>query len=359
MIKELTDAAKHHAAVVAAQTVSARGGYRLFMEKNIEISRQAGCRVMRFARHQNVLMCSQKSSSGIFPGFGVRFIDLPTFRPNHYIFVSANSVTDLALDCDEALLMATTKEKTCRLYEVLNRSCVQQFTPSDTSAVWSCGFDYARSRILYLGGQNGGVYSYDIRQPATWMKEYKTAADCAPVLHVVAVPATNRLPFGGFLVCKLTSVWFFEYTASEEVLPTKLNVDGPFVSMSYDPQTEHVLLSTRPSQNHPQGRHILANIFKLGENLCSLQVLHTFTGSKVQSQLSRSCQVATRDNIVVAAYMEDSRLLQTWDSKSGQRTQGFEMAEKVLDTCPIYLNTATHLAALTDTKCRVYKFVDD
>lgn len=335
------------------------GMYKLFMEKNVEICNQGGCRVLLFGRNRRFLVASQKTTAAIFPGYGIRFLDLPTYKPNAYMYVSQHAIHDVAFDLDEDLLCAATREKTCKLFSTSTRASVEQFAPSDTSAIWSCSFDRDRSKILYLGSHNGSIFSYDIRSPRNFVKEYKTPSDMAPVVKVCSVPARDNFPFGGFLVCKLVSCWFFEYTSTGEVISSKLNVDGPFVSMSYDPNTQQVLLSTRPSSNHPTTRHILADLVKLGDSVCSLQPVHTFLGSKVQAQISRSAQIALRNNVVVAAYLEDTKVLQTWEAKNGSRMQTLQVSDKILDTCPVYLENDVYLAALTENKCRIYRFIED
>lgn len=256
----------------ANQRIQSRiGMFKMFLEKNIEICRQPGCRVMAFGRKRRLLLASQKSSTqGMFAGYGVRFLDLPTFRPNHYVFVSQQSIFDIAFDKDEELFVAATGEKTCRLYNANSRGSVEQFTPAD-SAMHACSFDQSRPKILYLGAQNS-VFAYDIRNPRNFVREYKTGSDMSRVVNVVSVPPSEQLPFGGFLVCKLISCWFFEYTATgDEVLSSKLNIGGPFVSMKFDSQIKNALISTRSSEANP-ARHILADIVKPSPNMCDFQV---------------------------------------------------------------------------------------
>lgn len=354
-------AAQFAAATTSAKLNSTRTGmYKLFMEKNIEITQQPGCRVLAYAKNKSILLASQKSTASIFPGYGVRFIDLPTFRPTNYLHMSPNIVRDVSFDHeDQDVLVAATGERSCKLYSVSNRSCIETMTPSETSQVWACTFDRCRTKFLYLGTQNGSIFVYDTRQPRSYLKEHKTPGDFSPVLNVWSVNASDITPFGGFLVCKLVSCWFFEYTSDHNVIPTRLNIDGPFLSMHYDPQTTHALINTRPSTTHPTTRHILADITKINDTTASLTIVQEFHGSKVQSLISRSSQINLRNNVVVAAYCEDSKILQTWSKAHASKMHSLPVNEKILDTCPIYFGNDTHLAALTDTKCRVYKFVED
>ncbi|GBP15843.1 Coatomer subunit alpha; Proxenin [Eumeta japonica] len=46
--------------------------YKLFMDRNIEISKEPGCRVLTYAEHQTSIIVSQKSTQNLFPGYGLR-----------------------------------------------------------------------------------------------------------------------------------------------------------------------------------------------------------------------------------------------------------------------------------------------
>lgn len=196
-----------------------------------------------------------------------------------------------------------------------------------------------------------------MRHTGSYINELKTSGDMTPVINVWSVPPSSDFPFGGCLVCKLSSCWFFEYTQDQNTIASRLNIDGPFVSMQYDANSQHVLINARPSANHPHARHMLADLVRLNETMATLQVVQEYHGSKVQSQISRSSQINYRENVVVAAYCEDQKIMQTW-SKYGDGTRT-SISERILDTCPVYLGDDTiYLAALTESKCRAYKFVD-
>ncbi|XP_063699940.1 E3 ubiquitin-protein ligase RFWD3-like [Culicoides brevitarsis] len=333
------------------------GTYKLFLEKTIDISAQAGCRVLTYNRNRRFLLASQKTSNNLFPGYGVRYIDATTLRPMNYLHQSASSLRDLCFDADESLFIAACSEKTSKLYDFNTKNLVESFQPSENSQIWSCGFDKVRTKLLYLGMQNGSTFVYDIRQPRAVLKEFSTPGDFSPVINVWSVPVSNDFPYGGCLVCKLTSCWFFEYTADQNTIPMRLNIDGPFVSMQYDANSSHILINARPSANHERARHMLADLVRLNESMATLQIVQEYHGSKVQSFISRSSQVSYRDTTIVTAYCEDQKVIQTW----GRNVESTRTAisERILDTCPVYIdNETTYVAALTESKCRAYKFTD-
>lgn len=148
--------------------------YKLFMEKNIEISKEAGCRVMIYAEKQSAMVVSQKSSQSLFPGFGLRFIDTPTFKPSNFLHTSAKLLRDISLSYDQNLLAVASMETRTKLFDLRTRQVASVFTPSD-KALWACAMDRnERENLLYLGAQHGSTYVYDVRFPETVVDEFKT-----------------------------------------------------------------------------------------------------------------------------------------------------------------------------------------
>lgn len=328
--------------------------YKLFMEKNIEISKESGCRVMVYAPKFRSLVCSQKSASTLFPGYGIRFLD--DFRPATFIHVSDKQVRDLNLDAEEEYLIAASLDKCARLYNVNARSATSVFTPSDKS-LWASAFDYKRTKLLYLGAQHGSTYLYDTRNPNQLLNEYKTEGDMSPVVNICSVPILPNIPFGGFLVCKLQSLWFYEYSDyAQNVIATKLFITGPFVSMSYDYQTNFILISTRVLTSVSCSQYIIGNLEKINESTVILNIIEKINGSTILPVMSRCTQINHTDNVLLAGYLQDTKMLTTWNLQNKQKMQSLSIADTVYDTCPIYTNDGkVYLSALSENKCRIYK----
>ncbi|XP_055610250.1 E3 ubiquitin-protein ligase RFWD3 [Uranotaenia lowii] len=328
--------------------------YKISLDKTIELCREPGCRVMAYGSKRQHLLVSQKSTQNLFPGYSIKFIDVPAFQYSSVLHVSSKMIRDISIDVEDDLFTAATSERSVKLFSFNNRSVIS-FTPSDAN-VWSCAFDQERSKFLYLGTQSGGTYVYDIRNPNQYVEEFRTEGDCSPIINICPVSASSSIPFGGFLICKLTSCWFFEYTAAQRVESTRLNVDGPFTAMNYCEKTGFIMITTRPSSRHPKARYILASLVKL-DSICALHIVHTITGSVVEPNMIRSAQISLdENNTMVAAYLQDDRQLATWStSKTGQRQQCLPVSEVLWDLCPIYADNQTFLAALSDSKCRVFR----
>ncbi|XP_055914420.1 E3 ubiquitin-protein ligase RFWD3 [Eupeodes corollae] len=343
--------------VGSQETATWLRSYKLFMEKNIEISKDPGCRVMIYSQNFQTMLVSQKSSQNLFPGYGLRFIDTPHFRPTTFLHTSAKTVRDISFSSDQRLLVVASMESKVKIFDTTSRTPVSVFSPTD-KPLWACSFDIGqRENTMYLGAQHGSTYSYDIRFPETIVEEFKTEGDLSPVINIAPVSATNHFPHGGFLVCKLQSLWFYEYTdAGQEVRSTKIGVEGPFISMSYEPSSENLLVFARASTRYPQSRYIIGKLEKI-DDLAVFNVKVSFFGSKATPVMTRCTQIAVENNTLVAGYIQDAKLLSLFDMKREQRLQSMPVQEVVYDTCPVYVSNNTFLGALTETKCRIYKVI--
>ncbi|KAH8303581.1 hypothetical protein KR018_003983, partial [Drosophila ironensis] len=329
--------------------------HRLFQEKNVELTREPGCRVMLYSAKHSLLVASQKSTLNLFPGYGVRFIDPPTFKPLHYLHATALLVRDIAFSETKQLLAVASRERKVKVFDIRTRLCSAMFMAND-KMLWSCSMDRnERSHFLYSGDQRGGVTVFDIRFPETILSEFQADENFSPVIHVLAVPPNKTFTSGGFLVCQLTVITFYEYAAaSEAAVPTRLNVEGPFLSMQYDSVQDTVLISARSNPSSPHSRFILGRLAKI-DSTPVLKVLATIYGSKATPVMTRPTQLGVEDNTLVVGYLQDSKQMIVHDVRREERVQTLPVNEVIYDICPVATQAGSYLAALTDNKCRAYK----
>ncbi|EDW69363.1 E3 ubiquitin-protein ligase RFWD3 [Drosophila virilis] len=327
--------------------------HRLYMEKNFEITRDPGCRVLLYSAQHSTLVASQKSAQVLFPGYGVRFIDSPSFKPLHFLHTSSLLVRDIGFSDSQHLLTVASRETRIKTFDIRTRVCSSVFTAND-KPLWSCGVDRnEREHFLYAGDLRGGVYVFDMRFPETILSEFPSEENFSPVINVAAVPAGKVFSNGGFLVCQLTIVKFYEY-ANDTALPTRLNVDGPFLSMHYDVVQDTVLFSARSNAQCTQSRFILAKLDKI-DGIPVLQVKATIFGSTATPYMTRPTQMGVEDNTLVIGYLQDNKQLIMYDVRREERVQTIPVNEVVYDICPVGTPAGYYLAALTDNKCRIYK----
>lgn len=330
--------------------------YKMSMHKNIDINREGGCRVMTYGRRIQTLILSQKTSNALFPGYGVRFVSAYNLQPTVNFRISAKSIRDLSLDTDEELLAAASQCPSAYIYSVTNNLQVAAITPSDASnaSVWATSFDKNRPKHLHVGTQQGATYIYDARSFNEPIKHLTTPGDPTPVIAIESIPASNDFPCGGFVVCKLRSLWFYEYVGAEGIEQTKLTVDGSINSISYDTQTNVLLIAMRSNATYPQSRLILANITKIDQTTV-LRTICTILGSQTSSVMSRSTQITMGNDSLVASYLQDTKTLGLWNASNGVKMPGFKVDDCLMDMCPIYLNNQSFLATLSETKCRIFQ----
>ncbi|CAD7003287.1 unnamed protein product [Ceratitis capitata] len=329
--------------------------HRLYLEHTIELTREPGCRVLIHADQHSSILASQKSAQGLFPGYGVRFIDVPTLRTSTFLHASSKLLRDICLSADQQQLAVASMETRSKLFDLRTRQVVSIFEPCEKT-LWACAIDRKeRDNILYLGGSNGSTYTYDMRFSENILEEYKAEGDMSTVINVACVSPCNNFPHGGFLVCKLQSLWFYEYTSADSItIPTRLNLEGPFSSMQFDAANETLLVSARCSVRHPQSRYIVGRLEKLdGTTVLNIKV--TFHGSKATPVMTRCTQVAVEANTLVAGYIQDIKQLALYDVCREKRIQTMPAQEVLYDMCPVYTSKSTYLAGLSETKCRIYK----
>ncbi|XP_064539920.1 E3 ubiquitin-protein ligase rfwd3.L [Drosophila montana] len=335
------------------KSLSQLTSHRLYMEKNFEITREPGCRVLLYSAPHSTLVASQKSAQLLFPGYGVRFIDSPSFKPLHFLHTSALLVRDIGFSESQHLLTVASRETRIKTFDIRTRQCSSVFTAND-KPLWSCGVDRnEREHFLYAGDLRGGVYVFDMRFPETILSEFPSEENFSPVINIAAVPTGKVFSNGGFLVCQLTIVKFYEY-ANDTALPTRLNVDGPFLSMHYDVLQDTVLFSARSNAQYPQSRFILAKLDKI-DGTPVLQIKATIFGSTATPYMTRPTQMGVEDNTLVVGYLQDNKQLMMYDVRREERVQTMPVNEVVYDICPVGTPAGSYLAALTDNKCRIYK----
>lgn len=173
------------------------------------------------------------------------------------------------------------------------------------------------------------------------------------MINIAPVPASKVFPNGGFLVCQLAILKFYEYSDNTAVA-TRLNVDGPFLSMQYDVVQDTVLISARSNADHLNSRFILAQLDKI-DGTPVLNVKATVYGSSGTPYMTRPTQLGVDNNTLIVGYLQDTKQLMMYDVRREQRAQTMPATDVIYDICPVGTQHGSYLAALTDTKCRIYK----
>lgn len=278
------------------------------------------------------------------------------FRQSTFLHTSSKSIRDIALSSDGELMACASQENKIKLYDLNCKNVIKTYNATEGISVWTCAIS-ATKTDFFVGTQNGKVFNYDIRGGENFISELSIGGDMSPVINVAIIPKIpGDFPFGGLIVCKLTSAYIFEFISSSgEAKETKLALQGPFCSMTYNQTVNKLLISTKinKSLNEPQLYHY-GQITKV-DGIPIFENLNTFRGSTVTPQMSRCAMIPTSDNTLLAGYQHDTKSLNIYDTERKIKTQALPVSEVVLDTCGISFKDSTFIGGLSEQKVRIYK----
>ncbi|PSN42001.1 E3 ubiquitin-protein ligase RFWD3 [Blattella germanica] len=330
---------------------------RLSLLQSVEICKDGGCRVLAYSEGLKLLVASQRSSNNLFPGYGIKKIDVSEFHRTGFVYLHTKAIRDM--DFHPILsdkLLSVSLDRSAKLLKMSNNSIIQNCV-TDTP-LWSCCWDANNTNMFFVGTSNGAVLQYDMRSISEPLNKLTSLDDSSPVTSLAPIPANpgRTMPRGGILACRLNSCWSYELSGSEYV-GSQLPFDGPFVSMCYDQNTEHILISTRPSGRYPHARHILSQLPQINATESSSLIcnpIYVFKGSTSQNLLSRSCLVPLEGDTLVAAHQESLKSLSLWSMSSGRQLINSPISQPVIDLCPVQVNNKQHLATLSEKLLRIY-----
>lgn len=331
----------------------------LALHRSVEICREGGCRVLAYDKFLSLLIVSQRSTNTLFSGYGIKKIDAVEFRPTQFVFLHPRAIRDLAFHpLRNDMLLSVSLDRCAKLFNVASNTVVQSYTTDNQ--LWSCCWDADNSNLFFIGTNNGAVLQYDVRSTAGPICRITSPEDSSPVTSLAAVPTCpgRTLARGGFLACRLNSCWAYEHRDADYV-GSQLPFDGPFVSLCYDKNSGHVLISTRPSVRYPLSRHIVCQLPEVTAGVDSCLVcnpVHTFQGSRSQNLLSRACQVSVPGDTLVAAHQESLKCVALWSISSGRQVLSCPASQPVIDLCSVQVNNNQYLAALSEKMMSIYMF---
>ncbi|XP_028172589.1 E3 ubiquitin-protein ligase RFWD3-like [Ostrinia furnacalis] len=323
-----------------------RRSFRFALEKNLEISREGGCRVMTYNCRSYELYVSQKSTNTLFPGFGIRKVSCVDYKLGQFVHLHPKPIRDITYSQRRDLLLSVGLDSTARIMERGN-ACM---TVNAGFPLWSCSWDYMRTNEFYVGGVGGVIHQYDVRNSSTYMQRLSAPSDISPV---VSLCSTEH----GLLSCQLNSCWLWT-SNMRQWEPRTIPIDGPFMSLCYDNESHRALISCRSGLATSDRSRL--TLCKLRSSVPSGEVLfdveQTLNGSAKSSIMSRAAWVKTTGASWVAAHSESDSMLYL-HGLDGARSISLLAAEPALDVCSAQINGDTIVASLSESRLRLYKSV--
>ncbi|XP_004922149.1 E3 ubiquitin-protein ligase RFWD3 [Bombyx mori] len=323
-----------------------RKSWRFALEKNLEICKDGGCRVLTYNCRTYELYVSQKSVNYLFPGFGIRKISCVDYKLGQFVHLHPKPIRDITYSQHRDLLLSVALDSTARIVE----RGILSVTVNSGMPLWSCSWDNLRSNEFYVGGVGGVIHHYDVRNPSTYLRMLSSPGDLSPVVSLCSTEY-------GLLSCQLNSskLWAVNTRQCE---PRVLPVEGSFMSLAYDNASQRAVIASRPSSNGLERSKL--SVCKLkpsipnGEVICD--VVETFSGSLRSSLMSKVAWVRLASSAWVAAHSESDSALYL-HGVDGTRTMSLPASEPALDVCSVETNGSNILAALSESRLRLYKAV--
>ncbi|CAG9839074.1 unnamed protein product [Diabrotica balteata] len=328
---------------------------KLYTEKSLEICRHSGCRVFDTNTQIDLIIASSKSPIDLFSGFGIKKVDMSTYKPLAFIPLHSQQIRDVRFHPVNRSVLTASMDKSFRIVDIHSNIVISSSTLN--MPLWSTCWDTKDPNMFYIGTQTGSVLKYDIRNIQEPVCTLSVPGDMSPVVSIASIPPTSeeRFPCGALILCKLNSLWLFE-DCRNDYKRDALPLSGPFISMKYNSSLKQLLVSSRPNNVVSHTRHSVFTLNKTSEGEVVCNTTHTFVGGRMQMLLSKSCFISNQQDYV-AAYEESLKCVVLWSINTGERVAVVPTNDAVLDLNGICYNNENYLVSLTQRKMDFLKFV--
>lgn len=333
--------------LLKSQTVKepVRKQWRFALEKNLEVCRDRGCRVLTYNCRTYELYVTQKGSNYLFPGYGVRIFSCLDYTLGSFTHLHTKPIRDMTYSQPRDLLLTVGLDNTARIVE----RGIPSLAINTGMQLWCCSWDYLRTNEFYVGGVGGVIHQYDFRNPSSYLQVLRNSTDATPV---ASLSSTEY----GLMSCQLKSAWLW-VANQRQWEPRSLPVDGPFMSLCYDQESHRVLVSTRPNaSSQARAKLTLCKLKTDVQGEVIVDIEDTFSGTSRASIMSRAAWVKAPGASWVASHSESDAAL-FLHGLDGTRTMSLPAAEPAVDVHSVHLNGNTLLAALSESRLRLYKAV--
>lgn len=184
---------------------------KFHLARALEISKEAGCRVLEYNGYLGYIVVSQKNTSPLFPGFGVVKVDVEKFQLKNYIQLHNQAIRGLSFNpAQQNILLSVGFDKCAKIVDVSNSITLHTFNCD--SQLWSCCWAGDNSNVFLAGASNGIVTKYDIRNTALPVGVLESPGDRSPVVSLTAIPpgGCTGIEKGGFVACRLNNCYAYE-----------------------------------------------------------------------------------------------------------------------------------------------------
>ncbi|XP_077283468.1 E3 ubiquitin-protein ligase rfwd3.L-like [Arctopsyche grandis] len=313
------------------------------MLKNFEIAKKGECRVFAYNKHSDSLFISQMIDNSLFPGYGLRQLDCETLKLEKVTYLHSKEIRAVSYSDNNKLLMSVSLDKQIR---ISNNTGIESVGITTEQRLWSCCWDREHPSRLYVGG-NGVIMHYDIRQTRSCLSRIQVNGDFSTVMSVECIPR-------GIVTCQLQSLRIHTREGGE-YKSEKLDIDGSFTNLNYDPVTEHLLVSTRPSNQIPYSKYIVCTVDSQANVAQRCNIIHTFEVASTQAIISKSCQFSIDDDHLFSMYNEADAAVNIWSVTKQMKARSLPSRDVIVDTSAWSINSDMFLGTLSKNRVQIYK----
>uniref|UniRef100_A0A672TKL0 RING-type E3 ubiquitin transferase n=1 Tax=Strigops habroptila TaxID=2489341 RepID=A0A672TKL0_STRHB len=347
---------------------SSQSQCKYHLEKVFMVSQSGNCRVMAYCDSLSCLVVSQPSpESTLIPGCGVKMLSVANLRSSQYIPIHSKQIRGLAFGGRaDGLLLSAALDNALKLTSLATNTVVQTYNTG--RPVWSCCWCLDDTNYIYAGLVNGSIMIYDLRHTNSHVQELVPQKSRCPMVSLSYLPrmASASLPYGGILAGTLEGACFWEQKAGNSYQPHHLPLEpGGCIDLQAEINTRHCLATYRPSKNNPCVRCVMMELTcsplaEASDDLvwCS-NLVQTFSAGPTCKLLTKNAIFQSPEengSVFVCAGDEASTSALLWDAGSGSLLQKLQADLPVLDICPMEVNQAHLLAALTERLVKIYKW---
>lgn len=333
---------------------------RLAFSQFLEVCRKGDCRVMAYNEWLAMLVVSMPSQVEMFPGFGIKKINMMELRVDCYVPLHQQQIRDLAFNpARHDMLLSVAIDRLVKITNIQSNAAMGHFVAP--GPVWCCCWSTKDANVFYVGTSNGHLIQYDTRRTdgPVGTIDLPGRGPLVSLAYIHPGPESS-LTCQGLLVARLQQCFFVEEWLSRT---HTLHTEGNVASVSCVTDSCHVLLSFRPSPQFPHARHAVCTLNQRegsnGEEEVAVNLLHVFQGGTTNKVLTRSLLARpphNRSSLLVCAGDESTQNVYMWDVATLTCLQQLPCSDTVVDVLQLCVSQAVYLAALTSKGVRLYQW---
>ena len=152
---------------------------------------------------------------------------------------------------------------------------------------------------------------------------------------------------------------FYEKKPNNEYKYHTLLIESQIISCHYEPITKHVLISTRPSEKHPNLRHLVFEVMRHStpgtESEIHLNLILTYKGSNQQKLMARSKMFTINTELYGCSSCEEHRAASVWSVSSGKECARLANTSAVIDVLPLKFRQDSFICSLTEKQLKIFR----